>query len=111
MGPKILLYDLDGTLVDKDAGFALWADGFAAARSLNEEQRRWLAAADRLHRQRGPFFDAVVEHLALPDDPEALWAEYRQQMPRLAPVMDGVVAALASMRREGWLIAVVSNGR
>lgn len=111
MAAKVLLCDLDGTLVDRDAGFALWAEGFAAARGLDDEQRRWLAAADRLHRQRGPFFHAVVDHLALREEPEALWAEYRQQMPRLAPVMDGVLQALAAMRREGWLIAVVSNGR
>ena len=111
MGAKVLLCDLDGTLVDKDAGFELWAEDFAAARGLNEEQRRWMVAADRLHRQRGPFFQAVVDHLALREDPEALWAEYRRQMPRLAPVMNGVLSALATMRREGWLIGVVSNGK
>ncbi len=111
MAPNVLLCDLDGTLIDKDAGFALWADAFAAARGLTDEQRRWLFDADRLRRQREPFFKAVVDHLAPDEDPEALWAEYRQQMPTLAPAMGGVAAALTLMREHGWLVAVVSNGK
>jgi putative hydrolase of the HAD superfamily len=111
VAPNVLLCDLDGTLIDKAAGFALWADAFAAARGLTTEQRRWLFEADCLHRQRDPFFEAVVDHLAPGEDPEVLWAEYRQQMPILAPAMRGVAAALSLMRENGWLVAVVSNGK
>jgi HAD superfamily hydrolase (TIGR01509 family) len=110
MRPKILLCDLDGTLIDKAAGFARWADGFAAARGLTSEQRRWLSEADRMHRQREAFFRAVVEGLSLSENSGELWAQYRQQMPHLAPAMPGVVEALAALRDSGWLLAVVSNG-
>ncbi len=110
MASNVLLCDLDGTLIDKDAGFTLWADSFAAARGLTGEQRRWLSDADRLHRQRGRFFEAVVERLSLSDDAEALWAGYREQMPKLAPAMPGVASALTAMRDNGWLLAVASNG-
>jgi FMN phosphatase YigB (HAD superfamily) len=111
MSGNVLLCDLDGTLIDKDAGFALWADRFASARGLTQQQRRRLDDAVRAHRQREPFFDTVVEHLSLRERPEALWAEYRQQMPELAPSMPGVVSALTALRAGGWRTAVVSNGR
>lgn len=109
--PRVLLCDLDGTLVDRDAGFALWADEFASRWGLNEEQREWLAAEDAAQKQRGPFFAAVAAHLALPEDPDALWDQYRSRIPHLAPAIAGVVEGLTKLRTQGWLLAVVTNGK
>ena len=108
---RVLLCDLDGTLVDRDAGFALWADEFASQWGLNKHQREWLATEDAAQRQRGPFFSAVAAQLALPEDPDRLWERYRSRMPHLAPAVAGVVEGLTRLRAQGWLLRLSPTGR
>lgn len=107
----LALVDLDGTLIDRDAGFSLWARGIVEDQALEDEALTWLLETDRAVRERGRFFALVREHFSLAPDVEALWGNYRVRMPLLAPPFPGVLDALTALRASGWRLSVVTNGR
>lgn len=107
----LALLDLDETLVDRSAAFASWADGFAGELGLDQDERAWLSAVDRQHRQRGHFFTAVHERFPRTADVRVLWDEYAAVIPTLVRPFDGVVDRLERMRAAGWRCIVVTNGR
>ena len=84
----LLLVDLDDTLVDRNATFDRWTDAHPRFRFLHRLPDRW-----QLHR--------LVSRLA------ALYERSELSSYRLE---DGVVDALQSVRRAGWLVAVTTNG-
>jgi HAD superfamily hydrolase (TIGR01549 family) len=105
------LVDLDGTVVDRDAAFARWLDLFAEAHGLSPQQRAWVVDWDRRMKERGPFFDGLVEHLRLSMSPRRLWEEYRAAMPGLTPAFPGVEPALRTLTSMGWRLVVLTNGQ
>ncbi|AUG80284.1 hypothetical protein CFP65_5587 [Kitasatospora sp. MMS16-BH015] len=108
---QLALFDLDNTLLDRDAAFARWLDEFAADRRLDDSARAWLAAADRLH--SGPmegWFRLVRAEFGLAEPVAELWAQYRRRMPRLAVCRAEDLAALGALRAAGWRTAIVTNG-
>jgi len=106
----LALLDLDGTLVDQDAGFRTWLAGFVAEHGLDDAGRAWLHAWDQEAKQRGAFFAGLVDHFGLAVHPHALWKQYRAVMPHITPAFEGVPPGLVALRQRGWRL-VVSNGR
>lgn len=90
----LAVLDLDGTLVDRDAGFCTW-----------------LRAWDQEAKERGAFFAGLVDHFGLAVDPDALWKQYRVVTPHITPAFEGVPPGLVALRQRGWRLVVVSNGR
>jgi putative hydrolase of the HAD superfamily len=111
LSEMLALLDLDGTLVDRDAGFALWARWFVEDEDLDAGALGWLEETDHAVRERGHFFTLVREHFGTSRDADGLWDDYRAQMPLLTVAFPGVIAALASLRAGGWRLVVVTNGR
>jgi putative hydrolase of the HAD superfamily len=107
----IALLDLDGTLVDRDAGFASWVAAFAAEFGLGEDGMSWLYRWDHEARERGRFFAGVVEHFRLTAEPDQLGAGYRRFMPEATPLFPGIATGLGALRADGWRLAVLTNGR
>lgn len=107
----IALLDLDGTLVDRSAGFAAWAQSFVEGWSLSDEDHAWLARLDRAVTQRQRFFEGVCRRFPQVGPPERLWADFRAQMPLLTPAFPGVLEGLDALRAAGWRLVVVTNGR
>ncbi|MBA2473911.1 MAG: HAD family hydrolase [Pseudonocardiales bacterium] len=107
----LALLDLDGTLVDRDAGFDLWTRRFVENERLDAQALGWLKEADRAVKERGRFFALVREHFGTSRDADGLWDDYRAQMPLLTVALPGVINALADLRAGGWRLVVVSNGR
>ena len=95
----LALLDLDGTLVDQDAGFRTWLAGFVAEHGLDDAGRAWLHAWDQEAKQRGAFFAGLVDHFGLAVHPHALWKQYRAVMPHVTPAFEGVQPGLVALAR------------
>lgn len=108
---RLALFDLDNTLIDLDAAFALWATEFVAERGLNAEAVDWLIALDQdglPHREA--FFARTRARFGMPDTAEELWAAYRARMPLLVHCRPEVLTGLSGLREAGWRVAIVTNG-
>lgn len=104
------LFDLDGTLIDRDAGFAAWLDHLAEQHGIPAPDRQEIERLDRRLRRREQFFDAVVARWPNLGDAGRIWAEYRRLMPTLAATYPGVLDGLRRLRVAGWRLGVVTNG-
>lgn len=108
---KLVLFDLDGTLVDRDHAFRAWAGEFAAACGLTDRQLTWLIFAGAHH--PGPmerFFADVRDELGLAEPAGEIWRQYRRRMPALITAVPGSRAALARLRQAGWRTGIVTSG-
>lgn len=107
---KLVLFDLDDTLVDRRSAFNAWAEEFAAARGLGDRDLTFMVMADAHH--SGPmdgFFAMICETFGLTDDPGVLWQQYRRRMPELVSCRAEDLDALRRLRVRGWRIGIVSK--
>ncbi|MFF1905189.1 HAD family hydrolase [Kitasatospora sp. NPDC058218] len=107
----LAFFDLDGTLLDRDAAFDLWVGEFVSDRALDASARDWLMAEDARH--SGPmdgFFEKVRERFGVGDSVERLWGRYRKRMPELVVCGPAALAAVRDLRAAGWRVAIVTNG-
>ncbi|MER7362879.1 HAD family hydrolase [Nonomuraea wenchangensis] len=108
---RLVLFDLDRTLIDLNDAFLRWVEEFAEQHHLDSEDVAWLVALDQgVHPHREVFFSEVREHFALPEPVEELWASYRRRVPHLVRCYPGVLAGIADLRSAGWLVGIVTNG-
>jgi putative hydrolase of the HAD superfamily len=108
---SLALFDLDNTLLDREAAFESWAQGFIAANGLTSEA--WLAieAADEDgFRPRDSFFAQLREVLGVATDVEDLLARYHIDYPACYSVDGETVASVRKLRSKGWKVGVVTNG-
>lgn len=107
----LALFDLDGTLVDRDSAFRVWAREFLVDHGLHDAALDVLFDIDARHPgPRDSFFAAVCQTFGLPISPGQLWEQYRRRMPELASCRDEDIDALRWLRRAGWRIGIVTNG-
>ncbi|MFG2128431.1 HAD family hydrolase [Streptomyces sp. NPDC048751] len=108
---RLALFDLDGTLVDRQAAFTAWAREFAEEQGLTDGAVDWLSAADQQGRvSRERFFHDVRERFRLGEPALELWGRFRERMPEFVRCESGVLDGLARLRDSGWLVGIVSNG-
>ncbi|MEV0971258.1 HAD family hydrolase [Microtetraspora glauca] len=108
---RLVLFDLDGTLIDLDAAFALWAEEFAEEHRLGHKGVDHLIKLNRdglPHREL--FFAKVRERFRLSTPAASLWAAYRRRMPRLVKCRAEVMTGLAELRAAGWRVGIITNG-
>ncbi|MFI6587827.1 HAD family hydrolase [Embleya sp. NPDC050493] len=108
---RLVLFDLDNTLIDRSATFARWSAEFADERRLGDGAAQWLASVDGdgfVPRER--FFASVRSRFRLSESVEVLCSTYRARMPELARCRDEVLAGLTDLQASGWRIGVVTNG-
>jgi HAD superfamily hydrolase (TIGR01549 family) len=106
----LALFDLDDTLVDRNAAFLAWAGEFVTAHELDDEALTFLVAADAQH--AGPmddFFATVCLKYRLTTPVSQLWEQYRRRMPELASCRPADLDALRRLRLAGWRIGIVTN--
>ncbi|HUI02880.1 MAG TPA: HAD family hydrolase [Acidimicrobiales bacterium] len=111
----LALFDLDNTLIDRDAGFRLWAERFLAARGARggeaAHELAWLVALDGEGLTPRPeFFDAVKARYDLREDAETLQRAYSDALGTLYRPDPAVVEALRALRAAGFKTAVITNG-
>jgi HAD superfamily hydrolase (TIGR01549 family) len=108
---RLALFDLDNTLVDRQAAFAEWAAEFAGARGLGDDALGWVLDADaRLPGPKGPLFHAIRDQFGLAESADDLWRHYRQRMPELARCRPVDLQGLRRLRSAGWRTGIVTNG-
>ncbi len=107
----LALFDLDNTLVDRQAAHRRWAESFAARYGLSEPGVAWLCEADDDgFARREVVFAGVRERFGVAETVDDLVRAYRDEYPTFFHPDDAVSEALVRLRRGGWRIGVVTNG-
>ncbi|MGW0067213.1 HAD family hydrolase [Streptosporangium sandarakinum] len=108
---RLVLLDLDNTLVNLDEAFQVWAVEFVEEHSLGCEAVDWLLALNRTgYPHREVFFGKVREYFTLSAPVKELWDRYRERMPYLVRCRPEVMSGLAQLRASGWKVAIITNG-
>jgi FMN phosphatase YigB (HAD superfamily) len=107
----VVMFDLDNTLLDREAAFARWAHTFCQAHGLPDDAHDWLIAADDDgFRPREEVFAAVRARYAVADPVEDLVHAYHRDYPTTFVFPADSRNALRRLRSVGWKVAVVTNG-
>ncbi|MEV6071414.1 HAD family hydrolase [Nocardia sp. NPDC052001] len=105
------MFDLDNTLIDQSGAYSRWAAEFAERHRLGDDSISWLTNAPKTF--PGPKDRLLAQAKArfgLLDSVDELWMQYRRRIPELARTRPGVLEGLARLRREGWMVGIVTNG-
>jgi FMN phosphatase YigB (HAD superfamily) len=107
----LVLFDLDNTLLDRDAAFARWALLFINLHDLDHDAWTIIESADEEGlRPRDQFFDLLRTLLSIRASTGELLDAYRDEYPRCYTVGDETVDAIRRLRVKGWKVGVVTNG-
>ncbi len=108
---RLACFDLDNTLIDRQAAFAAWASDFCAARGLGEEAVAHLVRLDDDgFATREEVFGPAREALGLAEETGVLIGQYRAEYPRFVAPAAGAASELARLRAQSWRVALVTNG-
>ena len=108
----LLLIDLDDTLIDRTAGLRRWAQRFCGEYELGDEVEWILEADGRGYTPRRDFHDAIRRRFVLRATVEELAERYDADYPEFAVAPSAEARVLLErLRREGWRVGVVTNGR
>ncbi|MET9646195.1 HAD family hydrolase [Streptomyces syringium] len=107
--PRLALFDLDNTLVDRRAAFVVSVSGMCEAAGYGPEIEAWMVheLADRAGLQD---FARLREAFALEEPAAQLWQTYMDRMAAAVTCRPAVLEGLAQLRSEGWTIGVATNG-
>ncbi|QNE17351.1 HAD family hydrolase [Kribbella qitaiheensis] len=109
--PRIACFDLDNTLIDRDAAFATWAEWWAQSVGLGADAVSWLLDRDEGgFRPRADLFGGAKEQFGLRASVEALEAAYDREHPLFTWAEPEVLDGLRALRTAGWRVVVVTNG-
>lgn len=105
----LALFDLDNTLIDRQAALEWWVRDFSASRGLVPASEVLLG--DALRARAYPVdFERLRDPLGLSGSVDSLWSEYVSGMSARARCLPGLPSALDQMRVGGWTLGVVTNG-
>jgi FMN phosphatase YigB (HAD superfamily) len=108
---RFVLFDLDNTLIDRQAAYERWARGFAANRELDAEAVQVLCAADEDgFATRQAVFETARQMFSLHESVDALIADYRREYPTFFEPDPAVIGSLGRLRANGFRVGVVTNG-
>jgi putative hydrolase of the HAD superfamily len=108
---RAALFDLDNTLVDRQAVFRQWAEWFVTTNGLPSADVEWLVTADLDgYAPRDELFAELRARRQLADGIDTLMSGYLRDYPRFIVPDPDVHDALARLRSGGWRIAIVTNG-
>ncbi|TDD62842.1 HAD family hydrolase [Kribbella antibiotica] len=105
--PRLICFDLDNTLIDRDSAFRDWARWWSTEAGLGEAAVDWLVAHDNKGFAPRPELFAGLRHnfgVAPTVD------SYDREHPLFTRVDSAVLDGLAQLRAAGWRTAVVTNG-
>ena len=108
---SLALFDLDNTLVDRQATYRRWSESFAAMRGLDHEAVDWLCEADDDgFARRIDVFSEACRRFGLRDDPQDLVSGYWSNYVDCYRPDPSVVDSVDRLRQAGWSVGIVTNG-
>ena len=112
MAPRLAVFDLDNTLIDRVGLFRRWAAAFLERHGQPASDLSWLVEADGDGAvPREQFFEAVARRYGLGGEIAALVEAYEREYPGFAaPPPRATFGALSALRDAGWRVVVVTNG-
>ena len=107
----LALFDLDNTLVDRQAVFYRWAESFVSRRGLGKGAISLLCELDDDgFAPREVVFEATRQRWGLHESVEELVGEYRATYLTFYTPDPAVIGALDRLRQAEWRVGVVTNG-
>jgi FMN phosphatase YigB (HAD superfamily) len=107
----LALFDLDNTLLDREAAFATWGQGFIESNRLSPESWSAIEKADEDGlKPRDLFFSQLQEELGISTGIDDLVGQYDVEYPACYSVEGETIGAIRSLRANGWKVGVVTNG-
>jgi putative hydrolase of the HAD superfamily len=108
---RLVLFDLDNTLLDREAAFATWARNFVTKNELPPSSWPIIVAMDEDgFKPRDEFFSEVRVKFEIVTSSDDLLNTYRVDYPACYSVDDETVRSIRKLRANGWKVGVVTNG-
>ncbi|MEU3602261.1 HAD family hydrolase [Streptomyces sp. NPDC006798] len=106
---RLVLFDLDGTLVDRQSALPDSIKALCRTRGLGPIVEQWLLAklADRAEPDD---FARLRDAFGLEDSAGQLWEEYVRLMAVSVTCQPEILEGLARLRAARWTIGIVTNG-
>ncbi|MFJ3861766.1 HAD family hydrolase [Streptomyces sp. NPDC090085] len=106
---RLALFDLDGTLADRQSALNDAVTGLCRAHALAPVAEQWLRTelADRANAED---FARLREVFGLDTPAAQLWQEYVSLMAAAVTCRPEVLESLTRMRESAWTIGVITNG-
>jgi putative hydrolase of the HAD superfamily len=105
----LALFDLDGTLTDRQSALSDVATRLCRSHALSPEAEQWLRAA-LADRATAGDFARLRESFGLEVSSADLWQEYVDLMAAAVTCRPEVLEGLARLRAAAWTIGVITNG-
>lgn len=109
MQRRLVLFDLDNTLVDRRGTLARWAAEFTTRHGLEDEEQTDVLGMVA-ERSYPSTFDAIRTRHRLPVSTAELWRAYCTDMAALVSCPAEVLDGLDELRADGWRVGVATNG-
>ncbi|MBV6698545.1 HAD-IA family hydrolase [Kitasatospora aureofaciens] len=107
----LLLFDLDNTLLPRDAAFRAWAQDFLSERDLPPGDVEWFVTLDGGgYVPRSTVLSAVRRRYGLDISSDDLLTHYRRGINSHIHCPSRHIDALQAARAAGWTLGIVSNG-
>ncbi|MGP3635589.1 HAD family hydrolase [Streptomyces sp. 24-1644] len=106
---RLALFDLDGTLADRQSALSDAVTGLSRSRALSPDAEQWLRT-ELADRANAADFARLREAFDLKASAADLWQEYVDLMAAAVTCRPEVLEGLARLRAAAWTIGIVTNG-
>ncbi|MFE6908122.1 HAD family hydrolase [Streptomyces erythrochromogenes] len=106
---RLVLFDLDDTLIDRRRALEGALDRFASRHGLTADARASMLTL-LAERASVDHFSMIREAHGLATCPRDLWQDYLSDMAAFASCQAGVLAGLDELMARGWRVGVATNG-
>ncbi|WP_331761795.1 HAD family hydrolase (plasmid) [Streptomyces anulatus] len=106
---RLALFDLDGTLADRQAALSDALTRLCRSRALSPDAERWLRI-ELADRATASDFARLRNAFALKVPATDLWQEYVDLMSTAVTCRREVLEGLARLRAAAWTIGIITNG-
>ncbi|MEU3971338.1 HAD family hydrolase [Streptomyces bacillaris] len=106
---RLVLFDLDNTLIDRKGAIQEWAVQFAARHSLADHAVTQLV--ELVQERAFPVtFETIRAQYRLQPSAKTLWRQYCSDIAAAVRCPERALAGLDSLRATGWRVGIATNG-